>query len=257
MNTPFFSIIIPTLNEQIALPILLNQLAKQTFTDFEVIIVDGKSEDQTKQKVTSFSASLKVSFLESDKRNVSHQRNLGAKGALANYLIFFDADTEIPKDFLEIVEKAVKDKAPDLLTTWIKTEEEGIKPIETGTNLIFEISKGIEMPALYGSMILVKKSTFEKVHGFNEKLKFKEDTDLSQRIFKKGFKYIILRDTYYYWSLRRFKKLGTIKTLQKYLLLHLSKTLDYPMGGQAFTTKESVAKFDKFVTRLIERFELK
>ncbi len=257
MTEPFFSIIIPTLNEQAALPVLLTQLTKQTFKNFEVIIVDGFSEDQTRVKADTFKSKLTITFLESKKRNVAHQRNLGAKSAQAKYLLFFDADTEIPKDFLKIVSSSVKEKRPDLLTTWIKTDETGIKPIETGTNLIFEISKGLESPALYGSMVLVKKAVFTKVGGFAETLKFKEDTALAQRIFKQGYKYIILRDTYYYWSLRRFKKLGTMKTLQKYFLLNLSKTLDYPMGGHVFATNEASVKFDKFVTGLIERFKLK
>jgi len=44
---PFFSIVIPTLNEEKYLPNLLNDLTKQKEKDFEIIVVDGKSEDRT------------------------------------------------------------------------------------------------------------------------------------------------------------------------------------------------------------------
>ena len=47
---PFFSIIIPTLNEEKYLPLLLSDLEHQLFTDFEVIVVDGKSADKTVTK---------------------------------------------------------------------------------------------------------------------------------------------------------------------------------------------------------------
>lgn len=46
----FFSIIIPTLNEEGYLPLLLEDLKKQTFNDFEVVHIDGNSDDQTVKK---------------------------------------------------------------------------------------------------------------------------------------------------------------------------------------------------------------
>ena len=54
MKKPFFSIIIPTLNEEKYLPHLLADLAKQTFQDFEVIVIDGQSTDQTVPKTKLF-----------------------------------------------------------------------------------------------------------------------------------------------------------------------------------------------------------
>jgi len=50
MTKPFFSIIIPALNEEKYLPHLLDDLTKQTFRDFEVILVDGNSSDATVAK---------------------------------------------------------------------------------------------------------------------------------------------------------------------------------------------------------------
>ena len=254
MSNPFFSIIIPTLNEEKYLPKLLADLTKQSFKEFEVIVVDGNSDDKTKSKTLEFSTRLNLQFFEVSKRNVSYQRNFGAEKATTNFLIFLDADARIPVNFLKKINQAIAAKKPDLLTTYIKTDEKGLKPIETGSNLIFEVSKLIGYPALYGSMLLVKKSVFNAVGGFDEDLKYKEDTKLSQEIFKKGYSYEILRDTYYYWSLRRFRKQGNLKTLQKYVLLNLNKTLDYPMGGRI--PIERRLKFKRFVENLIEKYKL-
>ena len=55
---PFFSIIIPALNEEKYLPLLLSDLAKQTMRDFEVVVVDGKSEVKTVVTAKSFAKSL-------------------------------------------------------------------------------------------------------------------------------------------------------------------------------------------------------
>ena len=261
------SVIIPTLNEEKCLPVLLSNLAKQSYKDFEVIVIDGNSTDKTEAKADLFSKRLNIRFFKVDKRNVSYQRNFGARMSTANILVFLDADTIIPSNFFKKVSETFKGKGPDLLTTYIKTDEKGIKPIEVGSNIIFELTRIIGSPALYGSMVAVKKKAFESVNGFDEKIGYKEDTKLAQDIYKKGYKYLVLRDTYYYWSLRRFKKLGTVKTLQKYFLLNLGKTLDYQMGGHLFIeeainklktskTKEIEVKFEEFVDRLIEKFKL-
>lgn len=263
-----YSIIIPTLNEEKCLPALLKNLSRQTDRDFEVIIVDGHSEDKTKSKAETFKGKLNLSFFEVEKRNVSYQRNFGANVAKSEILIFLDADTLIPSNFIKKVKDAFKSKKADLLTTYIKTDEKGIKPIETGTNIIFEVTRLMGSPALYGSMLAVRKKAFKQVHGFDEKLRYKEDSKLAQDIYKEGYKYIVLSNTYYYWSLRRFRKLGVLRTLQNYIILNFNKTFDYQMGGHLFIEntlkkvkrsrpKEFEKRFNIFVERLLENFRLK
>lgn len=101
MNNPYFSVIIPCLNEQYFLPKILINLRAQTFTNFEVIIVDGNSEDKTVKIATKFKDDYPLHIYSTKTRNVSFQRNLGAKKAHGKILIFFDADTQIPKNYLK------------------------------------------------------------------------------------------------------------------------------------------------------------
>ena len=93
------SVIIPALNEEKQLPILLRSLSLCNSLDIEVIVVDGKSEDKTLEIVSQFSkqaeGSIKFRGITSDKRNVSYQRNLGAENASNEILVFMDADTAI------------------------------------------------------------------------------------------------------------------------------------------------------------------
>jgi glycosyltransferase involved in cell wall biosynthesis len=70
----FCSIIIPTLNEEKFIGGLLDDLASQSFTDFEVIHVDGNSEDKTCEIVETFQSKLKVQTIKTEKRNLSYQR---------------------------------------------------------------------------------------------------------------------------------------------------------------------------------------
>jgi len=86
---PFFSIVIPTLDEESFLPTLLTSLSKQTLTDFEVIVADGNSQDKTKAIACSFADYLPgFKFINISKRRVSIQRNTGVQAAQGKYLLF-------------------------------------------------------------------------------------------------------------------------------------------------------------------------
>jgi glycosyltransferase involved in cell wall biosynthesis len=262
---PYFSIIIPTLNEEKFLPLLLTNLTQQTYTNFEVIVVDANSTDKTKDIALKFKTKLNLRFISSSKTQVSYQRNLGGQNAKAKILIFFDADTQIPKNFLKKIKLAFDTKNPDILTTWNKSDSklDKDKVIAIATNILFELAKFINFPALYGAMIAVKKPVFKAVNGFSEKVKFGEDSYFVQQVVRAGYKYIILRNAYYIFSLRRFRKEGTLNTLRQYAQLN-SKILlngfeskpavDYPMGGHLFTnsspTKPSLAWMQKTLSQL-------
>src|SRR3990172_1161417 len=89
-----FSVIIPTLNEQKFLPNLLTSLSEQSYRDFEVIIVDGGSEDKTVVRARSYKKKLpSLTIIEHARRGVSAQRNEGAASARGEWLVFIDADS--------------------------------------------------------------------------------------------------------------------------------------------------------------------
>src|SRR3989339_1775373 len=117
LKQPFFSIIIPTLNEEVCLPKLLNDLHKQSFKSFEVIVVDGLSQDQTQAIAKTYLKQLDLQLFSNKSPGVSPQRNLGAKKSKGQYLIFFDADVQIPHNFLDLLYKQIKKNDGYLFTT--------------------------------------------------------------------------------------------------------------------------------------------
>ena len=102
---PFFSVIIPTLNEELFLPNILQDFKKQKVKNFEIIVVDAKSIDKTRKIVESFKQSLKIKLFLSNKKNVSYQKNLGAKNAKGKYLLFIDADSRVKNKFIKLLKK--------------------------------------------------------------------------------------------------------------------------------------------------------
>lgn len=79
MSNLYFSICIPALNEELYLPRLLGGLSKQTYKNFEVIVVEGNSDDDTKKVASKYKDKLDLKVFTVSKRSPSFQRNFAAK----------------------------------------------------------------------------------------------------------------------------------------------------------------------------------
>ena len=88
------SIVIITKQEQDYLPKLLDSLKQQTFNDFEIIVSDAQSKDNTRKIAKEHNCKIVEGGLP------SKGRNNGVKKAKGKYLLFLDADVVLPKDFL-------------------------------------------------------------------------------------------------------------------------------------------------------------
>lgn len=90
------SVIIPAYNEALVIGKCLDSLLTQTRKADEIIVIDDSSTDQTLQIVKKYS----VTILTQDHAGPGKARNLGAKKASGDILIFVDADMTFDKDFL-------------------------------------------------------------------------------------------------------------------------------------------------------------
>lgn len=249
-----FSIIIPTLNEEDYLPNLLSNLSAQSFKDFEVIVVDGNSEDKTIEVAKSFEKKLfSLRILNSPKRNVSFQRNMGAKTSKANWIIFMDADNRLPNYFLEGVSYRIHLTKPDIFTCWLEIESrvKADEAIARALNIGVELIKIAKNPGAMGAMIGIDKKGFRKIGGFNEKIGFAEDWDFVKRAFDKGLVFKIFRDPKYTYSLRQLERGGKLASFRRLANVYLKfiaglpidQVKDYPMGGGFVKTEFNF--FDK------------
>lgn len=276
MSKPTFSVIIPTLNEAKYLPHLLEDLSNQTYQDFEVIIVDGKSDDQTIAKAKSFKPKLPfLKILTSSKRHVCTQRNLGADNAKADWLIFMDADNRLPSYFLQGIKYRLESDPCDVAYTWVYPEKETppYKIIASAINLYYDTEIALSItPAGIESMIILKKIIFEKAGKFDPSINLGEGRALASSIAKIGGISTIFKDPQYVYSLRRLKRFGTLRTIsgvaQNEILALLGITPPqkgliqklYPMlGGKAYNLKykinrKRIPKFLKNIQRLLQDF---
>jgi len=257
----FFSIVIPTLNEEKFLPKLLNDLVKQKEKGFEVIITDSFSKDKTKDCIKSYKKSLSLTFIRTKQKNVAAQRNYGAKKAKGDYLVFLDADTRINSTFLKKVKHVILKKRGLLFLPYLLPDKEyrQYKPIFDLSNILVELSHSLPKRFSLGGSIIIERNFFYRIGGFDDKLFISEDHELIQRAFSWGIKSKFIKETGTYFSLRRMKKEGQLKFFYKYFIatarrLFLNeeikkKIFTYQMGGQLYEESHEKHKKEEFFNR--------
>jgi len=212
---PEISVVIPTYNESTYVDRLLEDLTKQSYKDFEVIVSDAQSKDGTSEVVTSFKDKLDIKFIESPPKGPGHGRNVGAKIARGEWLLFLDADVNIDDpNFIRTILTETEKRGWN--TSQGKMAVKGASVIERfGTFLNYNYIKILshtKHPVAGGYCIFTKRDVFEKNKGFNEKIRLGEDYDYVTRVGTNGFGFV--EETYYYVDLRRFKEEGIMFPLK-------------------------------------------
>ena len=106
MKKPTVSIVIPTYQHAGEIPLCLESIFEQTFTDYEVIVVNDGSTDGTREVLAPYLA--RIDYIEQENRGGNSARNRGFDQAKGDYILFCDADVIMRPDMLEKMLVALK-----------------------------------------------------------------------------------------------------------------------------------------------------
>ncbi|NTU46452.1 glycosyltransferase [Candidatus Roizmanbacteria bacterium] len=266
-QTYFFTIIIPTLNEEKFLPKLLKNLAQQKMRNFEVIVVDAMSQDTTKSIVLSFLDKFPLLFIESKKKGVSHQRNVGAEHAKGEYLIMLDADCSISPFFTKKAYSEIKKNKGLIFFPYFTPDSSRdfpeMKLIFPLWNTFVELSQNTSKPFSIGGAMIFEHATYTLIGGYDESLTYAEDHAIIRTANKWGIRVKVLENLKVIISTRRMKKEGRFKAFYKYVSSHLylffndelrNQYFNYEMGGQGYETFMKKKKQQK-LKKIEEKFK--
>ncbi len=223
------SIIIPTLNEEELLPNLLESIDKQTFKDYEIIIADAGSKDNTISIAKKHNARVVKGGVP------AVGRNNGAKAAKGDILLFLDSDSRIPTDFLE---KAIKEfKGRNLGSATVS-----LIPISTKfrDKLMYDSYNAWQKMVQYvdphaaGICIFSRKDIFDKTNGFDEGITFCEDHAFVRKTKRHG-KFIVINNTKLYNSVRRLDSEGRANMALKMIYTSFYRTFIGEIKQNNFT----------------------
>lgn len=177
---PETSVIIPTYNRLLFLKEAVKSVFTQTYTDFELIIIDDGSSDETRSWIVSVEAPLQYVFQENWGPGAA--RNRGIKAASGEFITFLDSDDLWLKNKLEVQIDFMHRKPEEIVCytdeIWIRR---GVKvnpkqKHQKYSGWIFD--KCLPLCIVSPSSVLMRRAFFDKVGGFDEDLPACEDYDL-------------------------------------------------------------------------------
>lgn len=206
----FFSIIIPLYNRPQEITELLGSLTRQTYSPFEVLVIEDGSTLDARQIVEGYKDRLNVHYYVKPNAGQGFARNFGFERASGDYFIIFDSDCLVPADYLTKV-------AAFLKTTWLDAYGGPDAAHETFTDIQQAISYAMTSPFTTGGIrgnrrhvgqfhprsfnMGVSRKAWEQVGGF-KLTRLGEDIEYSIRIQLSGFRIGLIPDAVVYHKRR-------------------------------------------------------
>ncbi len=188
MSKPLVSVIIPTFNRGYCLEESIRSVLEQSFIDFELVVVDDGSTDNTSELVRRFPA-VKLIRLEEKNRGVSFARNRGVVEAQGDWVGFLDSDDLWEQGKLATQVKWIE-RHPDLQMVytdeiWIRNGVR-VNPMNKHRKYSGDIFRYcLPLCIVSPSSVLLRTKVLSEVGGFDESMPVCEDYDLWLRIAKR------------------------------------------------------------------------
>ncbi|AZZ91404.1 glycosyltransferase [Hahella sp. KA22] len=214
-EAPLVSVIMPVYNREKTVAQAIESVLAQSFTDFELIVVDDGSTDRSAEVVKGFSQDVRVRYhLQENSGRPSLARNSGLKLARGQWVAFLDSDdrwtpTKLERQIALLEQCAAQGVSLDLVISDYEVMESEVvkhssffKAYSVNKRLAGAVEQSFPdgwtyrqrpfLQALYGlgfaatQAVLVRRSLLERVGGFDSELVFAEDNDLWMTISEQG-----------------------------------------------------------------------
>lgn len=210
MSAPKYSVIIPVYNRPGEVEELLASLCQQTYTNFEVVLVEDGSGVTSQAVYEKYSSRLSVQYFFKPNSGPGPSRNFGFTKAKGDYFVLFDSDCVIPPDYFTIVERHL---AADPLDLWGGPDRGHGDFTLLQQAMAYSMSSVLTTGGIRGSKkgvgsfqprsfnMGMSRNAYEKTEGFKFD-RFAEDIELSIRANKLGLKTGLIAEAFVYHKRR-------------------------------------------------------
>lgn len=179
-----FSIIIPTYNRAAFLPKAIDSVLAQTYSDWELIIVDDGSTDNTSEIVGRYT-DTRIRYIYQANAERSAARNKGIMHATGKYVCFMDSDTYMKPERLALLSEVLGKK--DTIACYYtaikyRDEAKGTSIVKEGKEYSFPIDVNVLIQDIIATPQLCCATEILRKHKFNPALSIGEDMELLFRI---------------------------------------------------------------------------
>jgi glycosyltransferase involved in cell wall biosynthesis len=210
MSTPTYSVIVPVYNRPEEINELLQSLTRQSYKDFEVVVVEDGSTLPCQDVVMQYGTVLSIQYLTKPNSGPGPSRNAGFAIAKGQYFVVFDSDCIIPPQYLATVDQALKhehwdawggpDKAHQDFTLLQKAMAYTMSSVLT-TGGIRGGKKHLGWFQPRSFNMGMSRGTYERTQGFRFD-RFAEDIELSIRMKRAGLHVGLIADAFVYHKRR-------------------------------------------------------
>lgn len=202
---PKISVVIPAYNEESYLPACLESLRKQTFRNFEIIVVDNNSHDNTAKIAIKYGARV----VKEPVQGMTPARERGFREAKADIIARTDADATVYPDWLEQIYTAFEKNPQVVAVTGSFRSPDPDVPNHFFENYIRLYTRFTRLLTghmhLHGPNMALRKSAWEKIHVHMDDSLVHEDVDLACHLAEIG-EILFVPDIIATYSLRRLKQ---------------------------------------------------
>ncbi|WP_258105785.1 glycosyltransferase family 2 protein [Marinoscillum sp. MHG1-6] len=215
---PKYSVVIPIYNRPDELQELLETLTRQTFSDFEIVVVEDGSTITSKHVVEDFESKLDIHYYVKENGGQGFARNYGYERCKGDYYIVFDSDCLIPEHYFQAVDDFLTHQSvdafggPDAAHQSFNTVQKAISHSMTSLFTTGGIRGNKKHVGEYHPRSFnmgICKKVFEETMGYLIPF-MGEDLEFSTRIIKKGYSTALIPDAFVYHKrrtdLRKFYK---------------------------------------------------
>lgn len=175
------SVVIPCYNSESTIEMTLDSVANQIYKDFEIILVDDGSSDNTKQRIEAFfkNKNIAYKYIYQTNRGVSAARNRGIREAQGEYIAFLDSDDMWHPQKLEMVSNILSNNSIYILGHGYTLDNNFSKVYKTFDLTKISFSRLLIKNFAVTPSVVVKKDVCEY---FNENMRYTEDHELWLRM---------------------------------------------------------------------------
>ena len=235
---PFFSIIIPTYNRALLIKKAIESVLQQNFYDWELIIVDDGSTDNTRGIVESYSNN-RIRYIYQQNAERSEARNNGIKNAQGEYICFLDSDDYFLPNRLSLLFKELHCRNFPIAAFYTGAGIEANKSISIKEYQIFSenIFNHIILAAIHSQQTCIHSTILQEIN-YDKRFYIGEDTELWLRIADK-FQFIYLNNQQTVIVVDQEERSVNVKLHNVYL--EYLRTLQYIFSNQRIGNKISKA----------------
>lgn len=174
------TIITPTYNREVLVQNTIQSVLNQTYTDWELIIVDDGSTDNTEQIIQPYLTDGRIRYLKKQNSGQADSLNKGALLAKGDFITFLDSDDEAYAAWLQVVHDHIKENTGIVCVGAIRKYPDGsLIPEGMGKFKLFGTTMHLKFTC--GSLF-IKRSVFWGIEGYDASMKSNIQTDLGYRL---------------------------------------------------------------------------